>query len=293
MKINQIEKIINQNYWSINLGIARSFLALCTLVTLLFNPVDALFSSSIHSKVGYAYNFFYIFGNFKISIIIAAILLIVVMIGMYPRYTCILHFWVAYSFSTSGISVEGGDQIVGIASLLLIPVLLFDKRKNHYSKSVENKNYYVNCIAFFSFTMISLQSSFLYFQAALGKIKIREWADGTAVYYWFNDNVFGVNNSILEYLNIALKSPVFITLVTWGAIAIELFIALAIFFKNKSIKITAFYTGIALHLFIALCFGLISFFFAMAGVLILYLIPYNNLLKSFKRYKNEYIPSEI
>lgn len=105
---------------------------------------------------------------------------------------------------------------------------------------------------------------------------MEEWKNETAVYYWFGDSVFGLNEVMLKLITPLLKSPIFITFFTWGVIALELMLALSIFgVKNKKLSFTFVIIGVLLHLSFAICFGLISFFLAMSGALILYLLAIN------------------
>ena len=88
--------------------------------------------------------------------------------------------------------------------------------------------------------------------------------------------IIGLNEVLLELITPLLKSPIFITFMTWGAIGLELSLALAIFgIKNKKLSLIFVITGVLLHLSFAICFGLISFFLAMSGALILYLLAIN------------------
>jgi len=69
---------------------------------------------------------------------------------------------------------------------------------------------------------------------------VEEWKNGTAVYYWFGDSVFGLNEVMLKLITPLLKSPIFITFFTWGVIALELMLALSIFgVKNKKLSFTS------------------------------------------------------
>ncbi len=283
-----LERIVDRNYWSQNFGLARTFLALCTLATLCSNPIETLFTEDTSNFYGTEFNLFYIFNDIGLSRLLACIVLIIIASGYFPRWTAIPHFWISSSFSSVSIAIEGGDQIVTIICLLILPVALFDKRRNHFIEREQKKSFYVQCIGFTMFFLIAIQVSFLYFQAGIGKLKVTEWANGTASYYWLNDHVFGANETILSNIGFILKSAFLVTLMTWGSIAIELFLGLNIFFSSRTVRMVAFATGIVFHLIIALNFGLISFLFAMVASLLLYLIPFGNILsrsKKFSRYE--------
>jgi hypothetical protein len=73
-----------------------------------------------------------------------------------------------------------------------------DPRKNHWHtnsmdlKETSAPERYL--IANFFHFLIRLQVAFIYFHAAVGKMPISDWANGTAVYYWFNNPTFGMCN---------------------------------------------------------------------------------------------------
>jgi hypothetical protein len=68
-------------------------------------------------------------------------------------------------------------------------------------------------------------------------------------------------------------SPFGVALLSWGAIALEFTIALAIFFRRPALRRALLTAGISFHALIAVDMGLVSFFVAMTGALLLYLLP--------------------
>ena len=127
--------------WTPLLGTARSFFALSSLITLLFNSTTDLFrpASGITDYpicVGWGeYSIFCLFSSVvgleMLRWLCIAILLLVIS-GVYPRFTAPLQFWIAYSIFNSSIVVDGGDQVTLVATFLLLPMCLTDPRKNHW-----------------------------------------------------------------------------------------------------------------------------------------------------------------
>ncbi len=116
--------------------------------------------------------------------------------------------------------------------------------------------------------------SVLYFDAAIEKIKIKEWIDGTAVYYWFNDPIFGAVG-IWHYLfGFLFTSPLATPVIAWSVMLFELVLGSGIFMSERY-KPKLFTLAVLFHLFIILIHGLFSFFFSVVGGLILYLLPIN------------------
>jgi len=281
---NAINDLISQNYWSYTLSFARTSFALCTLLTLLFNSDAALvFGLKEHLVFGDIeyYSIFQIFNNLWISRVVACSILLLVISGYLPKISAVLHWWVAFSFMLSCSLIEGGDQIAAIFTLLLIPILFLDKRKNTWHKPIKNDNFYANTIAFCAFLAIKLQAFTIYFFASTGKFQVTEWTNGTAVYYWFSDSVFGLNENLFHLVTPLLKSPYLVTLLTWSVLLGEFLLALSIFYSHGRFKKIMFFVGILLHFSFAISFGLWSFFFAMNGVLLLGLTNITNLKKPF------------
>ncbi|WP_130867664.1 hypothetical protein [Chryseobacterium indologenes] len=169
--------------------------------------------------------------------------------------------------------IEGGDQVSLVLSVLLIPICIVDKRKNGWKTNsivFYNKNslLYINsgCALLF----IKIQIALLYFNAGSAKIYAPEWPNGTAVYYWFNDNVFGAIPPIRYIFSFLFENKLTVSLINWGSIILEIFIFVAIFLKQE-IKYLIFIPAILFHLTIIIVHGLPTFFIAMSAALILYL----------------------
>jgi antimicrobial peptide system SdpB family protein len=277
--ISEFETFIDLDYWTIMLGFARASLALGLLLTLLFNSNETLFSYGIENEIVPEFNrykfinIYNIIKDFTIAKYISIFILILVIAGIYPRYTCVLHWWVSFSFFNTSFAVDGGDQINNILTLLLIPICLTDNRKSHWYKNNSLKtSYFNNIIAYFTFVIIEIQIAFLYFHASVGKFKVPEWINGTAIYYWFTNQTFGMNEMFYPLIMPLLENPITLTYLTWSVMLLELFLFSCIFIRDKRIRKFAWYLGILFHLGIIFIHGLVSFFFSMFGALTLYLL---------------------
>ena len=173
--------------------------------------------------------------------------------------------------------IDGGDQITGLFTLLLLPICWADSRKWHWTNETETtpKNYWqmVTILMVIScFFVLRLQVAFIYFHAGIGKLGVEEWINGTAVYYWFNHPNFGLSPVLKPFFDPLLQGAFTVTLLNWGVVLFELllFLGLAIPGKWRPVLLKA---GLLFHLMIIVVHGLVSFFFAMAGALILYLGP--------------------
>ena len=276
--INKVYKLVNENlYWTNSMGIARSLLALATLLTFLTTENTVLFNYGINNELSQkcagfnSLSIFCMVEQLWLAKTISCIILFLVIIGIYPRLTAIFHWWISYSFANSSYVIDGGDQVASILSLFLILLCLFDRRTWHWTKDTYKHSFYEKTVAFFVYIVICLQVSLIYLHSFIGKCEVTEWVNGTALYYWFNNSMFGANEFIMIFLEPILKSPILLTISTWGVLLLELFLAYCILVKNQRIRKIALIIGILFHFGIVIAHGLVSFFFVMAAALILYL----------------------
>ena len=254
---------------------ARSLLALSSLFTLLFNNVSYFRTTKIQENY---FNFFSFFDYEKLYIpyYSSIIFLMIIISGYYPRVLCIIQAWISFSIFNSIIVPEGGDQINYLLNLFLIPICLFDKRKNGWINeyTLASNNILINTNIKCALFIIKLQMSLLYFHAAIGKIYQEQWYQGSAIYYWVNHSIFGANDFIYFFLEFIVTNKYLVTFLCWGIILIEISLFVSLFLKQKY-KYYIFVVGILFHFLIVLIFGLTTFFLAMAGGLILYLFNIN------------------
>jgi antimicrobial peptide system SdpB family protein len=279
--LNFIENHINNNYWTNWLGLARTLIALSTFLTIIFNKYESIYYTGILNEKSLinektTLSIYTWFPDIIYGYWITIVVLIITIIGIYPRFTSVLHWLVTYSFFHSSTISDGGDHIATLLTFLLIPICIFDKRKTHWSTKSYTHSFYAKSISTIFYELIRLQVFIIYFFASVGKFSHKEWQEGTALYYWFSEPLFGLNNWLYQIFEPLIKSPLILTLSTWFVLVIELTFAFSYFLKNKKIKLYVFYLGIFFHFFIAICFGLITFFLVMISALILFLISKNN-----------------
>jgi len=301
--MKKVKKINNSN----TITAVRSLIALSYILTLLFTSIDDLFPKHHIEKLAlniqghsiFRLNYFLWFDNLYVPYFLSLILLIIIALGFVPRIMCFIHAWITYSIFYSMLVVEGGDQICAIMSLLLIPISLLDERLNGwYSKKIfiKVKNKFLLYNAYVSIIIIKLQIAILYLNAGISKFYAPEWTNGTAVYYWFNDVIFGapkwLSNSLVGYLFI---NDISVSIINWGVMILEIFLFVSLFLKQKY-KYLLFTIGFLFHFSIFLIHGLATFWISMTAALIIYLFNaeisisknINNVKKLiFKTIKNE------
>jgi len=273
MNVNYINE---NNYWTNFLGLSRTLLALSTFITLLFNNTTLLFFSGVSNENkpnidNLSLNVYTWFPSIEYGYWLSIGILFFVIIGVFPRITCFFHWLVTYSYFNLTTIADGGDQIASIVTFLLIPICIFDKRKWHWHRKNYEHNFYENMIANIFHWLIVLQVFIIYFFAAVGKFDVEEWKNGTALYYWFTEPLFGPTNFYMPLIDFILKSSFLSTFLTWLVLLFELTLSFTIFTSNKKIKRKLLIAGILFHFGILIFFGLVSFFLTMTACLILFL----------------------
>lgn len=297
--LNKKVNHISNNFQFTNiLGLSRSTLALGTLLTLCLNPISNFFyvlengtpANTLLPKTEFinTINFFLLFGSeyLYITHILAIIILTIVILGVAPKITSILHWWVVWSFMMFSSAVDGGDQIANNIAFLFIFICWGDNRNNHWQKPKKEKSHFRNITGYYFLQLIRLQTAIIYFHASVGKFPVQEWMQGTAVYYWFNNAVFGMPDYIKPILNPILTNNIGVALITYGTLFFELILFLCFVMPIKYRKYF-FIPAILFHFSIIIIHGIFSFFFSMLAIIIVYLLNYYkplnfNLCKSKK-----------
>lgn len=265
--------------WTNVYGAARSLLALGTCLTLLFNEPTTLFRPAAgvlmapHCDGAATLSVFCWSPSLAVGRWASIGILILVMSGWRPMVTGLPHWWVSFGFQSSAITLDGGDHVTAVLTLLLLPVCLTDRRVWHWTRSSEDEIRIARrLVAWSALWVVRLQVAGIYFHAAIGKLAVAEWADGTALYYWLTDPAFGAPAWLRPLLNPVLVNPWGVTLLTWGSIGLEVFLFMALVMPRDRWCIPLA-LGLAFHFTIAIVQGLGSFGIAMSAALILYLRP--------------------
>ncbi|GAA1840223.1 sporulation-delaying protein SdpB family protein [Actinomadura bangladeshensis] len=268
--------------WTNVYGVARTSLALGLAATLIFSDTGSVFFPTVEipqrilcSGAARAGLFCVAgAGHLELARWAGVAILLVTATGIWPRVTAVPFAWVAFSFAATSRIPDGGDQITELLSLMLIPVSLTDARRTHWDPppAPESTASWARILAWSALFVIRLQIAGVYFQAAVSKLGVREWADGTALYYWINAPSYGASGWIRSAFEPFLWNPWFVALLTWGSLAAEFAIFLGLFLPQKKRR-WLLLEGLLFHLGIAVVMGLVSFFFAVAAGLVLFLWP--------------------
>lgn len=260
-------------------GVARSLLALATLLTLLADSSERLFQPLVIADPGVfdrsalegASLFFLAHDHLGVAKLVAIVVLVLVLIGWRPRLTALPHWWISYSFAASASLIDGGDQVVEILTLLLLPVALTDRRVWHW-QSPGTGGRIASIAAQTGCLLIRVQVAVIYLFAAVLKLPIDEWGNGTALYYFWKKTTLG-SAGLLRPLTDWIGRTALVVPLTWSVLLLELSLAAALLaplrFRTRLLPI-----AILFHAGIALIHGLPTFAITMSAALILYLRPW-------------------
>lgn len=266
-------------------GLGRSFIVLGSIIALLFNDVNNLFKPTseiaTYPQCGVSYSIFCLaeFNDTQLNILrwVCIIVLLVIASGWRPRVTGIIHAWITFSIYHSASTVDGGEQVAVVFSLILLPLTLMDKRKWHWQDpptKVSDTSKLVGITTYYAFR---LQVAILYFHSVVAKIGQENWIDGTAVWYYMQSPMLGMNELLFNFFKPVLGSWLII-LPTWGTLILQTVLVLALFLDKKYWKYV-FFAAIFMHEIFAVLLGLISFSTIMVGVLLIYLWPLDSVFK--------------
>ncbi len=284
---NLILQLEHKPVFNSRLALARTILALSTLLLLCFNDIHESLRTELLSEPGkitispllQCYSIFHVFPPVLAKSISILILLFSIS-GFLPQISALLHAWVAVSVCNSFLVIEGGDQVASNLCLLIAPLCMLDNRINQWQKVqpiVSNTRKAINVFANVYYCLIVVQVAVIYLHAAVGKLYQDEWLNGTGMYYWFTNNVFGAP-IYLQWIYSKIALSVFVPLMSWGVIIFELGLFACILATSSKLRRAFLISGIIFHFGIAITHGLPIFFFAMTGALILYLDSENWML---------------
>lgn len=266
-------------------GLGRTLIALGSIIALLFNDINHLFKPTSefpnYPQCSVSYSIFCLseFNDAQLNAIcwICIVILIVIASGWRPRITGFLHVWITFSIFHSASIVDGGEQVAMVFTLILLPMTLMDKRKWHWQNPPQTVSDTSKIIGITSYYAFRVQVAILYFHSVVAKIGQENWIDGTAVWYYMQSPMLGLNEIIFNLSKPILGSWLVI-IPTWGTLLLQMVLVLALFLDKKYWK-KLFVLAILMHEIFAVLLGLISFSTIMVGVLLIYLWPLNNTFK--------------
>lgn len=194
---------------------------------------------------------------------VAIAVLVTVAAGYRPRWTCMPHWYVTFSFSAVLVLPSGGEHVAKVAALLLIPILLGDNRRWHWTQPRTPLPPRWQGMAVAGHLAIRAHVASIYGQSLWSKLREPQWRDGSAMHYVVQDAHFGATAEFRAFFEAA---EWVIPPMTWGTLAAEASLALSAFCRPR-IRRWALCVGLVLHIGIIVVLGLFSFGLIMIGLL--------------------------
>ncbi|MGO2663707.1 sporulation-delaying protein SdpB family protein [Mycetocola reblochoni] len=282
--LSRLERyIVSTSPFTPVLGATRALIALATMLTLIFTPTNQLFfrSDAIPSGVncGGTLGQFSLFclgsdaGLLELSRWVAVLVLVLVVIGIAPAITAVPHWYVTWSVMTSSTAVDGGEHLSASLTLILIPFVLVDRRRWHWSmdRGYAQRNVWVKCVAYCAIGLFIAQVMGVYFQASIAKFGVLEWSDGTALWYWMQNPTFSPPDPFGSAIQAVLQFLPVTVAVTYGTLLLQLSLVPAAFY-SRPVRQTILILAVLFHLAVAATMGLWSFSLIMIAADLLLLI---------------------
>ncbi|MEZ2189621.1 sporulation-delaying protein SdpB family protein [Corynebacterium sp. CCM 9204] len=280
-KLNAI--IGSANIQSKFISIGRAIIAVAQLSFILFTSQEARFAEVGPQPFGprcQSWNqagLYCVVGkeHFTLADVAIAFGLILVISGFYPRWTGILHLYITYTISTAVTLPDGGESVALIFVGLLAVVSLSDNRRNCYltNLDVDRIPEPLQGVSQAAIIFGRVQLCYLYADAAIAKLGVADWANGTALYYIEKNALFGDWFQVLERSEI-FEHGWLLAAATWMPIALELLIAINVI-GTANMRRFAFTLVVILHGGIIFNMGLVSFSLIMIGCCLTIITPPN------------------
>jgi antimicrobial peptide system SdpB family protein len=254
------------------LSAGRCLLAVATLSELLFTADAGLFGSEPRCSAISSISLWCVSAAITHTMLLARVLSIAVLLlvvsGYRPRWTCVPHWYVAFSLFSSMPLPNGGDGAAAIVTMLVIPICLGDERVWQWGKPVRLPSPGWRGSAVAAHLVIRVQVVIVYLVAAVSKISDPAWRHGVAMYYVFNDQEFGIPIHSWPLIAELANWGLLIQVLSWSVIVLQLFIAVGAVGPRR-LRFTALLAGVSLHLATILVMGLPSFGLTMICLLLI------------------------
>ncbi|AZZ57123.1 HTTM domain-containing protein [Rathayibacter iranicus] len=169
---------------------------------------------------------------------------------------------------------DGGDQLAGILGLLMLPVSLTDWRRHSWTAVQSDRGLGSRVyLADVGVALAKLQVAVVYLVACLGKLESSEWVNGTALFYWVRNNVFGAPWIFRTTAEWVTSQPPLVAALSWGTLVLEFSLAISVFLPVSFRLRVLLPTALVFHLGIWLVLGVSSFAFVMFAALLILVVP--------------------
>lgn len=261
----------------IPLALARSILAFAQLTTVLLASDRTLFANPPGTTAGTrcagvkGISLWCVSGADAradtLGRVLAIAVLLVVIVGYRPRWSCVAHYYIAFSVAVDVTATNGGDNVAEILTMLLVPICLDDQRSWAWRKPTSPLQPAWRGGAFAAHAALRCQIAIIYLGAASSKLAFPAWRHGTALGILAHDPEFGFPSVLQPFTQQLLSHAWGTDLLTWSALVIETLIALSMAFRRRTRRY-GLVLAILLHGAIAILMGLFSFGLIMIALVL-------------------------
>lgn len=260
------------------LAVGRSLLAAAQLVVVAANPVTALFHGDPRTPGGVRCEDMRAVASWCLtgatgtggaaSLVLALVVLGAVVAGFSPRWTCVPHWYVVFSFVAASPTANGGDRIGQLMTMLLVPLCLGDDRLWHWTRPRTTLPPGWRGSAFAAHWVLRLQVFVVYAHAVVSKLNDRWWRHGGALHLVAHDPEFGFPSGVRTLLDGVAGTYWPVTVLTWSVVAAQAVVAVCVLSTSARVRLVALALGIGLHTAIAVLMSLVVFGLIMVALLV-------------------------
>jgi antimicrobial peptide system SdpB family protein len=245
----------------------RSALALGTASVLAFSSdaelfISAVGGSGVRCDGVRAVSLWCVTGQGAVGLtasrVIALLVLVAVASGFRPRWTCVPHWYVTFGLTAAMAQPNGGDHVAQVATFLLIPVCLADRRRWHWSDPSALSSPGRRGAGYAALLVLRIQLAVVYAQAMATKVLEPEWRGGTAMYSVLHHPEYGLPPAVLDRYGALVEGLWLSRALSWSTVAIELILAVSIL-GDARMRRFALVVAAVFHGAIGLTMGLFSF----------------------------------
>lgn len=254
------------------LAVGRTIIATAQLLTVLATSNASLFSSGVgpsgpRCDGGRLLALWCLLpgeGGMNAARVLTVLIFAAAAVGYRPAWTCVPHWYATFSLGTVAGPVDGGDMAARIVTLLLVPILVGDDRRWHWSPPHAGPPAADRGLGYAAHLALRAQVAVIYLQAGAAKLADPYWRRGTALSYWLHSHYWGVAPALRGWTYPLLATPWVARPMTWSVPVLEVGIAAAMPMA-VSARRPAIAAAVALHGAIIVLMGLTSFGLIMIG----------------------------
>ena len=208
-------------------------------------------------------------GGTSIARVLSLLILVSVVIGFKPRWTCLPHFVVSLSLAMAFTVNTGGERVASTITALLVVVCLADDRTWAWGRTPLSRADRAGFAGAAAAAVLTIrgQLAVIYLVAAATKVVTPGWGTGGWLQSLLLDTTYGVPPSVLRTVVPIVENQSFLIFLEISVVAVEVAIAIGVC-GTRRMRSVALVLGLLLHASIGVFMGLPAFALTMIGSLL-------------------------